>query len=109
MSIAALLRDRSPETDRICVGHRAAMDVMDDRLDPDRLALGQLQPRILIADTVGLRRTLQAGILLSELIRRGQATRVLIVNVKAMLTQLPSEMWSCLTIPLVRLAPEGRA
>ena len=105
--LEALLRDVPPADDQICVGHQAAMDVLPFQLEPARLALRQLRARILIADAVGLGKTLEAGILLSELIRRGRARRILVVTTKSMLTQFQKEMWSRFTIPLVRLDSAG--
>jgi len=52
-------------------GHKAAMDPVDYQFDPAIQTLYQARQRILIADAVGLGKTLEAGILVSELIRRG--------------------------------------
>ena len=48
------------------------MDLMPYQLDPAKLALQRPRQRILIADTVGLGKTLEAGILMTELIARGK-------------------------------------
>lgn len=105
--IESLLRDVPPAGDTLCIGHRAAMDVLDFQLEPTALALDKPRARILIADGVGLGKTLEAGILLSELIRRGRGRRILVAATKAMLTQFQKEMWGRFTIPLVRLDSIG--
>jgi len=103
----SLLRDVPPTGPELHVGHRAAMDVMDFQLDPARQALEQPRQRILIADAVGLGKTLEAGVLMSELIRRGRGKRILVATVKSMLTQFQKELWCRFSIPLVRLDSQG--
>lgn len=96
-------RQQIPTDANLHIGHRAAMDLMPYQLDPSKLALQRPRQRILIADTVGLGKTLEAGILMSELIARGKGKRILVVTVKSMMTQFQKEMWNRFTIPLVRL------
>lgn len=96
-------RQKIPTDSNLHIGHRAAMDLMPYQLDPAKLALKSTRQRILIADTVGLGKTLEAGILMSELIARGKGKRILVVTVKSMMTQFQKEMWNRFTIPLVRL------
>ncbi len=96
-------RQRIPTDANLHIGYQAAMDLMPFQLDPTRLALQRPRQRILIADTVGLGKTLEAGILMSELIARGKGKRILVVTVKSMMTQFQKEMWNRFTIPLVRL------
>ena len=96
-------RQQIPTDSNLHVGHRAAMDLMPYQLDPAKIALKSTRQRILIADTVGLGTTLEAGILMSELIARGKGKRILVVTVKSMMTQFQKEMWNRFTIPLVRL------
>ena len=103
----SLLREVPPTGPELHVGHRAAMDVLDFQLDPARTALARPRQRILIADAVGLGKTLEAGILLSELVRRGRGKRILVVTVKSMLTQFQKELWCRFSIPLVRLDSQG--
>lgn len=96
-------RQQIPTDSNLHIGHQAAMDLMPYQLDPAKLSLKRPRQRILIADTVGLGKTLEAGILMSELIARGKGKRILVVTVKSMMTQFQKEMWNRFTIPLVRL------
>ena len=105
--IESLLRDVPATGEGLHIGHEGAMDLMDFQLEPARQALAQPRQRILIADAVGLGKTLEAGILMSELIRRGRGKRILVVTVKSMLTQFQKELWCRFSIPLVRLDSQG--
>lgn len=96
-------RQQLPTDTNLHIGHKAAMDPMPYQLDPAKLSLQRPRQRILIADTVGLGKTLEAGILMSELIARGKGKRILVVTVKSMMTQFQKEMWNRFTLPLVRL------
>ena len=101
--IESQLRQKIPTDSDLHIGNKAAMDLMPYQLDPAQIALRRPRQRILIADTVGLGKTLEAGILMSELIARGKGKRILVVTVKSMMTQFQKEMWNRFTIPLVRL------
>ena len=97
------LRQQIPTDSNLYIGYKAAMDYMEYQLKPAYQALQKTRQRILIADTVGLGKTLEAGILMTELMARGKGRRILVVTVKSMMTQFQKEMWNRFTIPLVRL------
>lgn len=104
------LRRRSVANDeRIHLGHRGVMNLVPYQLDPALQALRQPRSRILIADAVGLGKTMESGVLTTELIQRGRGKRILVVTQKAMLTQFQKEWWSRFSIPLVRLDSVGLA
>jgi len=107
--VESLRRRNVPNDEKIHLGHRAAMKLVPYQLDPALQGLRQPRTRILIADAVGLGKTLEAGILATELIQRGRGKRILVVTQKAMLTQFQKEWWSRFTIPLVRLDSVGLA
>lgn len=105
--LEARLRQTVPTDSAISVGHRGAMDALPFQLEPIRRVLKQLRPRFLIADSVGLGKTLEAGVLVSELIRRGRGRRILVVTTKSTMQQFQKEFWTRFSIPLTRLDSAG--
>ncbi len=91
----------------ICTAHKAVMDPLPYQFDPAMEALKRPRARILIADAVGIGKTLEAGILASELAVRGRARRILVVATKAMMLQFQQEFWNRFAIPLCRLDSQG--
>ena len=82
---------------------KAAIDDLAFQHVPVQMALQQDRVRLLIADDVGLGKTLEAGLITSELILRGRANRILVVTTRSMLVQFQKEFWTRFSIPLARL------
>lgn len=108
---AVLRKTPLPQKERrLALADGFLLDRMDYQLRPAVKALANpLRPRLLIGDVVGLGKTLEIGILLGELIRRGRGERILVVTPAPVLEQFQHEMWTRFSLPLVRLDSEGIA
>jgi hypothetical protein len=105
---ATLRRTPLPQSERgIALADRFLLDRQTYQQRPAELALRNLRPRILIADVVGLGKTLEIGLILAELIRRGRGERILVVTPQQILEQFQQELWNRFAIPLIRLDSLG--
>ncbi|WP_245588724.1 DEAD/DEAH box helicase [Actinoalloteichus caeruleus] len=107
---AAIRKTALPQTEHgLALADSFLMDKQTHQLRPAELALSAQnpQPRILIADVVGLGKTLEIGLLLAELIRRGRGERILVVTPAHVLEQFQRELWTRFSIPLIRLDSTG--
>lgn len=105
---AVLRRTPLPQSERgLAMTDGVLMDPLIYQRRPAELALRGLRPRILLADVVGLGKTLEIGLILAELIRRGRGERILVVTPQQVLEQFQHELWTRFSIPLVRLDSVG--
>lgn len=69
------------------------VDLLPHQLFIASSVVSRLNPRVLLADEVGLGKTIEAGLILSSLHRLGRATRILIVVPEALKTQWLAELY----------------
>jgi superfamily II DNA or RNA helicase len=87
----ALLTAEGP-ADALRTAVRARIDLMPYQLEPALALVRGLGSRVLIADEVGLGKTIQAGLIVAELMARGAAERALVVTPAGLREQWSGEL-----------------
>jgi superfamily II DNA or RNA helicase len=97
----------------LCLPHLRGLETLTHQLETVRKVLQRFRGRVLLADEVGLGKTIEAGMVLKEYLLRGMAERVLVLVPASLVGQWREELENKFDIrcastydPLVRDDPE---
>jgi len=76
----------------LCLGHVRGVDHYDYQVETVRKVLKQFHGRVLLADEVGLGKTIEAGMILKEYVLRGMVRRVLVLTPASLVGQWQEEL-----------------
>ena len=93
LALRAALAAPWPRAGQLRAAAAAAIEILDYQLEP-ALACLHGAARILVADEVGLGKTIEAGLVLAELTSRGEAERVLVLAPSSLCEQWSDELSS---------------
>ncbi len=110
----AILAEATPTWPALRTGLRARISLLPFQLEPALAVTYGIASRILIADEVGLGKTIQAALIVSEILARTRQARVLIVAPASLKDQWQTELydrfqveaWVADSVSLARLGAE---
>jgi len=83
----------------VCSPFHGAVEIDDYQLVPLLKAMRMPRVNLFLADDVGLGKTVEAGLILSELLIRRRVNRVVILTPASLCIQWRDEMWSKFSLP----------
>ena len=90
--VRSIIVGATPSYEALRSSVRAALTVLPFQLEPVLAVVRGLAARVLIADEVGLGKTIQAGLIISELIERRPDARILVVTPAGVREQWQAEL-----------------
>ena len=76
----------------LCLPHLAGVEPLSHQIETVRKVLKQFRGRVLLADEVGLGKTIEAGMVLKEYALRGMAERTLVLTPASLVGQWREEL-----------------
>jgi hypothetical protein len=83
----------------VCSPFHGAVEIDDYQLVPLLKAMRMPRVNLFLADDVGLGKTIEAGLILSELLIRRRVNRIVILTPASLCIQWRDEMWSKFSLP----------